>query len=620
MTVYLDIETNYAHDTIWMCATKKDGVAAVWYNKTGLQQYLDGHEVVAHGGIGFDYPVLRKVWNINIKEQDQLDTLVLSRLHNPDIAPIKMEEPDEDEEGIVVPKKKTPTPHSLGAWGIRFNLYKGDFTDFDAGWSEEMEQYCVQDVNILERLHRHLTTVLQQDKFGDRSIELEHQVAIICQRMHENGYKLNEQKAQTLLAQLSGRMADIEGELQIVFPAKVEQTKTPQYYQVVTADGTLVRELTKGAVRDRLREMGYPLKLAATAVAGPLIIKETPFNPGSRKQIAERLITAGAKLSVKTEKGSYIVDEDVLAGINLPEAVKLLEYLMVQKRVAQIGSWLEAMADDGRVHGSIITNGAVTGRATHNSPNMGQVPSSGKPYGSECREMWEVPAGKKQVGVDLSGVELRCLSHYMQDADWQEVLMSGDIHWLNAKAMGVADKDEVYDKSVREMKDKRDKTKTLTYAILYGAGPQRAADIFGCSRAKGKRLIDNFIDNTPALKRLKGKIVRLHEKNGTLTGLDGRVLRVRSAHSALNILLQSAGAIVAKQWLVEMIKELHNRNISVKLLAWVHDEVQLEVDEKDAEEVAAVVIEAAKIAGEFFSFRCPIDAEAHIGNNWKDCH
>ena len=614
--VYLDIETNLKHDTIWMCATKKNGVMKIWYDSEGLQQYLDGCEVYAHNGVGFDYPVLRKVWGVVIEEQYQRDTLVLSRLHDPDIAFVKTPEPEEG----VVKKTKSYGPHSLGAWGIRLGMYKGDFDDFDSGWSQEMEDYCANDVELLKILHNHLTQVLTADGFSQRSIDIEHEVAIICQRMHENGYQLNEQKAQILLAQLSGRMADIEHQLQSVFPPTVTTTKTPQYYQVVTPDNTLIRTDTKGGVRDEVRRLGYPLKLANEAVAGPLKQRSEPFNPGSRQQIAERLIGAGVKLTVMTDKGNYTIDEDVLDGIDVPEAKLVSEYLMVQKRIAQVSSWLEMMDDNGRVHGSIITNGAVTGRATHNSPNMGQIPSTSKPYGAECREMWEVPKGMKQVGVDLSGIELRCLSHYMQDEEWQKVLLSGDIHWLNAKAMGVAGKDEVYDEHDKELKAKRNKTKTLTYGVLYGAGPQRAADIFGCSKARGKTIINNFIDNTPALKKLKEKIGKIYKKSGALPGLDGRKLRVRSEHAALNVLLQSAGAIIAKQWLIEITKSLKEREIYVKLLAWVHDEVQIEVREEDAELVAALVIEAAKTAGEAFSFRCPVDAESHIGNNWKDCH
>jgi DNA polymerase I len=502
--IFLDIETNLAHDTIWLVVTKKDDEVKAWRDRTGLQQYLDEHEVVAHNGIEFDFDVLAKVWKVHVPEHMQVDTLVMSRLYNPELAP-----PEED------PKAGK---HSLRSWGIRFGDYKGDFDAFETGWSQEMEDYCIQDVLLLEKLHQHLTQEMNAMGFSDYSIELEHKVAHICKRMMDNGYPIDVPKAQTLLATLSGKMADIENRLQEVFPPTIEETKTPQFWEVVTDDWKEYKADTKGALLELLKSSGVPKpsRVIQEALPGPMKVKVIPFNPGSRQQIAERLQSLGVEFTETTEKGSISINEDILGDIDKPEAKLLNEYLMLQKRVAQVSSWLEK-EKDGVVYGRIIACGAVTGRATHNSPNLGQVPNVSAPYGNECREVWHPGQGRMQVGVDLSGIELRCLAHYLNDEEWTNTLLTGDVHWMNAQAFGLVPKGTVKDDSA-EHKKVRNMTKTLTYGVLYGAGAEKAGSIVGGSSTKGKKLIDNFINNTPGLAELKKKLSKFVKKD-TYQGL-----------------------------------------------------------------------------------------------------
>jgi len=555
-----------------LCVTKHNTTGEVrhWREADTLQQYLEGEQVVGHNIIGFDAPILNKVWGVVIPDNSLVDTLVMSRLYKPDIE-------------VVLPKEgKAPTLHSLEAWGYRLGSYKIGFTDFDSGWSEEMATYCEQDVQLLEKLYNFLTITMTKEGFSTQSIQLEHEVAIICRGMENNGFMLDMEKAMVLNATLSGRMSDIEEEMQKVFPPIVEQRFS---------------EKTGKQLKDKV----------------------TIFNPGSRQQIGDRLIKLGWKPTKMTPTGQPIVDEDTLKGVVFPEGQIIAEYLMIQKRVAQISSWLELVGDDGRVHGRVTTNGAVTGRATHSSPNMAQVPAVGSPFGAECREMWRVPKGYKQVGVDLSGIELRCLGHYLNDQEWMDELLKGDIHWFNAQSFGLVERGTVKDDNNPEHKKARNTTKTLTYGVLYGAGAAKAGSIVGGNSSRGKKLIDSFINNTPGLSALKKKISRLMAK-GHLPALDGRRVWVRSEHAALNTLLQSAGAIIAKQWLVESTKLLQEKGINAKLLAFVHDETQWEVREDQAEEAARLIEQAATKAGEALKFRCPVDAEGKIGNNWRECH
>jgi len=278
---------------------------------------------------------------------------------------------------------------------------------------------------------------------------------------------------------------------------------------------------------------------------------------------------------------------------------------MLQKRIGQIESWLDNLKSDGRVHGRVITNGAVTGRMTHMSPNMAQVPNSGSPYGHECRELWTVEKGNKLVGIDASGLELRMLAHYMNDNEYTNEVVSGDIHTTNQKAAGL---------------ETRNQAKTFIYAFLYGAGAAKIGSVVGGSAKEGQRLIDSFLRNTPKLQELRQKIGRLFSKNGKLPGLDGRQLLCRSEHSAVNTLLQGAGAIVMKQALVILDRKLKTAKIPYKFVANVHDEWQIEVAADFAEQVGKFGVKAIEEAGQVLEMRCPLTGEYKIGNNWKETH
>lgn len=550
MNIVLDIETNSTHDKIWMCVTRniETDEVIVWKVASGLQKYLEVCDlIIMHNGINFDAPVLRKNWNVTMKLSQVYDTLVASRLLNPSL-----------EDG-----------HSLDAWGKRLGYAKGDFSDWDGGATPEMEEYCIQDTLVTAKLYSHLVLTLQSEGFSKRSIDLEHNVQAIITKQEENGFKLDEVKSLQLLSILKSKLDSIQIEMQELFPPRITTGRTH-------------------------KTSGKPLQDIVE-----------PFNPGSRKQIAERLTEKGWKPNKFTEKGSIIVDEAVLETLDYPEAKTLAEYMMLQKRIAQIESWLDAIGPDGRVHGRVITCGAVTGRMTHMSPNMAQVPNSGSPYGMDCRELWTVEKGNKLVGIDASGLELRMLAHYMNDNAYTSEVVSGDIHTTNQKAAGL---------------ETRNQAKTFIYAFLYGAGSAKIGTVVGGSSKEGQRLIDSFLRNTPKLQELRQKVSRIYSTKGKLPGLDGRQLLCRSEHSAVNTLLQGAGAIVMKQALVIFDRKLKQIKMPYKFVANVHDEWQLEVPETFAEQVGRIGVESIEEAGKVLEMRCPLTGEFKAGNNWKETH
>ena len=549
MKIILDIETNSKHDQIWCVVTRDVDTdeVKVWTEVSGLQKYLDQSDlIIMHNGISFDAPVLRKNWKVTMKLSQVYDTLVASRLLSPSL------------EG----------GHSLASWGQRLGFPKDDFNEFDNGISQAMITYCIQDTLVTKKLYEHLVNEFNNQGFDNRSIELEHKVqAIIC-KQEQNGFKLDQQNAIVLLTELKSKLSNIETQLQSVFP-----TKTTERYS----------EKTGKRLRDSVEV----------------------FNPGSRQQIANRLQEKGWKPKRFTDKGQAIVDETTLKESTIPEAKLIGEYLLLQKRISQIDSWLKVVGEDGRVHGRIITNGAVTGRMTHMSPNMAQVPNSGSEYGEECRSLWTVEKGYKLVGIDASGLELRMLAHYMNDNAYTNEVVSGDIHTANQKAAGLED---------------RNQAKTFIYAFLYGAGDEKIGKIIGGGAKTGQDLKKRFLKNTPKLKALREKVARMYTEKGSLPSLDGRRLQVRSEHSALNTLLQGAGAVVMKQALVLLDKKLKSAKIDYKFVANVHDEWQIEVEESRAEEVGKLGVQAIAEAGQVLSMRCPLTGEYNVGNNWKETH
>lgn len=541
--LYLDIETNGLNpSTIW-CVVVND---EVFYGKDEFNAYMDqrkGQTIVAHNAIRFDVPVLERLWGFNSGAFVVLDTLVLSRLGNPN----------------------RTGGHSLSSFGDLLGFAKGDHEDWSC-LSDEMVEYCKRDVKLLKRVHKYLEKELEG--FSQESIDLEHDVARIIFQQETNGFLLDTEKATLLVAQFKERMLDIEADFQKQFPPII----TERY-----------SEKTGKRLKDNVEV----------------------FNVGSRQQIAKRLETVGAVWTKKTEKGHIIVDEVTLEEQTIPEAKLVLEYLLLQKRKAQVSSWLEAVNElDGRVHGKVNSNGAVTGRMTHNSPNMAQVPSVNAPFGADCRGCWIVPKGYSLVGADASGLELRMLAHYMNDQEYTNELLNGDIHTRNQQAAGLPN---------------RNAAKTFIYAFLYGAGDEKIGSIVGEGRATGKRLKEKFLSNVKSLGELRERVTKAAEKE-YLSGLDGRRLAIRSEHAALNTLLQGAGAIVMKKALTILDKHAILWGIDYKFVANIHDEWQAEVRSDQASKFGWLAVESIKAAGIQLGLRCPLDGEYKVGNNWAETH
>ena len=455
--------------------------------------------------------------------------------------------------------------HSLAAWGEKLGFAKIEFEDFSR-YSDEMLKYCIRDVELTAKVYT--TLVPELKKFSPRSIKLEHQIRAIIDKQEDNGFALDEPKAMQLLAKLTDESEQIKQQLQDVFQPIVEQRYS---------------EKTGNRLKDKV----------------------TVFNPASRKQIAERLMDLGWQPHKHTEKGQPIVAEEVLEKLDIPEAKLIARYLMLEKRASQIKSWLEHVDNDGKVHGKVLTLRTISGRMAHTSPNMAQIPAVYSPYGKECRDVWTTSSDNYiLLGSDASSLELRMLAHYLNDRDFTREVVEGDVHTANQRAAGLPT---------------RDNAKTFIYAFIYGAGAAKIGQIVNGTARDGQKLIDNFLNNMPALKTLRHKVDKLASR-GYILGLDGRILRVRQTHAAMNLLLQGAGAIVCKEWLKFITIEATKRKLDYKLVASIHDEYQFEVHKEHAEELGGVTSTAMKLTEQSLKVRCPLDSEYKLGKSWAETH
>nr|WMM95529.1 DNA polymerase [Methylophilales phage MEP433] len=535
-------------------------------------ELLSNAELIAgHNIIKFDVPVLEKFYDFKTKAKI-FDTLVATRLLFPDIR-------DSDFKRLEFPNNCIGR-HSLKAWGYRIGTYK---EQIDTDWSTftpEMLEYCKQDVEVTYQLFNKINKI----DYSKEAMELEHEVATLIYKQEKYGFKFDVDTATKLYAKLNARRLELEDEFQKIFE--------PQTLKIPF--------IPKGNNKSK----GY--------VKGEVFYKEKviTFNPSSRQHIADRLMERyNWKPTVFTPDGKPKLDETVLSKLEFPEATLLCEHFLLDKRIAQLATgnqaWLK-VEKDGRIHGSCNTNSTVTARATHSSPNLAQIPSVSVQFGKECRALFCVDKGNKLVGIDISGLEIRLLCHFMSKYDngeYSKVVLDGDIHTETQKLAGL---------------ESRDLAKRFYYCFLYGGGVKRIAEVTGKKVKEASQIKKRFLNNLPALNKLIEQVQNASSR-GYLKGLDKRQVKVRSAHAALNTLLQSAGALVCKQWLVEFNKVVH-KIPSAQQVVWVHDEIQVECHESDAEAIGRLAVECIERAGKHFQLRIPLTGEYKIGDNWSETH
>jgi DNA polymerase I len=558
----------------------------------GLEHLATADVLIGQNILFFDIPVIRKLYPFyTFAAARIIDTLITTRLIWPKE---KLYDMDTEQYTQVPPKLRGSA--SLKAWGYRLSDYKISFKDFKE-YSEEMLAYCIQDVNVTTQLFKHT----QKQTCSEAALKLEHDFALAIEKQIRSGFPFDVDACLDLVDDLRTKQATLEADLKELFPPKkIETVFVPK-----------VNNAGRGYVK------GQPFTK----------VMHEEFNPGSRQQIVDRLQTKYGWVPEKsTEKGNPSIDDDVLSALPYPEAKPLAEYMLIKKRLGQIAdgnnAWLKLVNDEtGCMHGDVVTNGCITGRCAHRNPNMGQVPAGYSEYGKECRGLFHAPDGWTLIGVDAKALELRCLAGYLAHWDGGEYARvvtdeSIDIHTYNQEMFGVAT---------------RDIAKRLLYGLLYGCGALKAGTIIDPNekdelvlRKLGSTAMNSFMQGIPALKELKDRIAHNIAKREYLIGLDGRPLFCRSDFKGLNVLLQSSGALIMKQ----VVIELHNKMYDLGYIyghnwqqhAMIHDEIQVSCPPAMVDTLTSVALEAFPASQQFFDFQCSIHGDAHVGYSWDQTH
>ena len=589
MKIILDLETNGFLDKenlVIHCIVCKDiETHEVYrYNPDNLNDCLEllnkVDVIIGHNVLGFDIPVLKRCLNFTYKKE-VFDTLLMSRLIWTNIL-------DHDYKHKELPAKLYGR-HSLESWGYRLGLRKGDYqehSDFSE-YNHAMLEYCERDVEVTYLLYDKIV----KENYSNIAIELEHKFAHWIIKQEQHGVYFDETTAQSLHTILTKRRLELEDKLALVFPA----------WEKFCGNKVYKRDNKKRGIR-----AGVPVPIYKTEI----------FNPNSRQHIADRLINVlGWKPKTFTPTGIPEVNEKILNSLSYPEAKLISQNLMVQKRLGQLSDGDQAylkLNKQGKIYGKVITNGAVTGRCTHHSPNLAQCVSSSSEYGTEFRSLFYSPTDMVMCGIDFSGLELRVLSHYLHNydnGDFAKTLLEDDIHTANQKATGLST---------------RAKAKTFIYAYLYSCGDKKLGEILDVTLEEAKRVRARFNKKIPAIPMLNEAVKQKFRNTGYLNGIDGRRLICRAEFSSLNTLIQSCGALLVKQGTIILNEELYKAGFKwgddYAMVLHIHDEMQFIVKKEKLEEFKTIAQSIFKKTQEFFNFKTQLDGEIKVGQNWSDTH
>lgn len=697
--IIFDIETDGLLDEvsrIWCVCLRilEDGIESPTYSyiNDGVTDDLDdaiglleeADMLIGQNILGYDLPVIEKLYpDFSPKPGQKIrDTLVMSQMY---FANEKDKDYERFRRGMI--QGKDIGRHGLEAWGQRLGHYKGDYAkEMKAKgkdpWKEfEFETgvpYCEDDIEVNSRLWRKILGM----EWSEESVILEHQISQLMVLQEAYGFWFDRENAQKFADHLSTTYNAMNAEAVEHFgnwwaPAKKYKASPREQFgednsRSIWAEVTVEKRDTRKVKIKEGAAAGATCHFSSDAPYCKIELKE--FNPNSRPQIIDRLKTVYNWEPVDfTEAGTPEVNDEVLRGLSehWPICETLAELFFYNKLLGMVANgdnaWLSHSARDGFIHGRCNPGGTRSGRASHSSPNVAQVPKvkvvsvkekdgsfapivlvNGEPiadcfdkdgnvkksvllkgrkgdYGWECRSLFGAPIINGQqwwmMGCDLSGVELRCFGHHLAEFDggaYLDIVLNGDVHTTNQTAAGLPS---------------RDMAKTFIYATLYGAGDEKIGSIvcppntpIGQMKARGRELKAKFQEGVPAYRQLVKRIAR-DGKRGFLTGLDGRKLWIKSMHSALNLLLQSDGALLAKKWVILFHEYMADAGYALGWdgdyvqCAWVHDEIQVACRTVGiAKHAAELAVKAARDAGESFNYRAPIAAEAKIGRTWADTH
>ena len=612
--------------------------------------------VVGHNFIKYDRPVIAKHTGYLVPLAKIEDTIVYSRLLDP----------------------KRLGGHSLAELGKLFGIEKPEHSDWTK-FSPEMLHRNIEDCRITVQLYKHLKSEFKRLNFSLISYKVERNFASLMYEQEEYGFPLRTKFAYEKYYEIKDKADSLELDLVKQFePVEDVRVGTwTHYIPRYTKSG----ELHKTCKRT-LERFKWPEDQPET-IYKPL----RAFDPNSTQDRVARLLQLGWEPTAFTEKGQPRITDDSLERFNNPIGKSLKTYILLRNRENIFHNWLDKVDEDGFVHSDINQLGTWTHRCSHtnffgNPPRvetkgfkkielfdehdktdldpeytrdkvLETIKSSGEceipvrglvgNYGTECRETWgvEPDSGIEQIGVDLTGIQMRGFCHYIDDPEYTKQTISSDIHNYNRELAGLKT---------------RASAKTFIYAFLLGSGDHKTGIIYDMSSEelvdyehdvmlqsnyglreklkygleaigapltprnfavamKGREVKDKFIESIPGLQR-----IRKEAKIGWVECLDGRRIHVKSKHLYLACLLQSFEACVAKRVNVDYHRRLTSEGIWFKQGNMIHDEFQIFCHRGDGDYIGKTVVETIEHVGEIYKSKCPLTGNWKTGTNWKITH
>lgn len=651
MEVVLDLEANGLNPTkIWVvvCKDISLGTYHVFRRVTDepaeakrLLEFLDGCSVViGHNILGYDFPVVCRLLGA-AKETyypKALDTFIISKL-------------------VDYPRDK----HSIEDYGEEFNLPKGDFSDWSS-YSEEMETYCIRDVEITERVYNKYKAYIHKPEHA-KSITLLHRFQVVVSDIETRGFMLDTRKVDNLLDKVFKELHSLDTDILDAFQPRLRPVReiTPK----ATKYGTISLANIPKCLRNSISDFNVDCPFTYCSWVS--------FNPASHKQILTVLNEAGWRPTDKTKthieaereynkllrsrkktpevaltlkelytslerlkEYGWKVNEENLSTLppNAPAPARLLaKRILYESRRRTLTEWKSLVRDDGRVHGKFQALGAWTHRMAHQNPNMANITNAVKVsdgsttlLGKELRQCWVVPKNRLLVGVDAEAIQLRIFAHLINDPELINSIVNGDKklgtdpHSLNKKYFG-------------EFCKTRNAAKHSLYAIFFGGGAGKIAEIMACEREEALSAIDNLLRRYPGLETLQKEIFPRDARRGWFEGVDGRKVRIpgdtvsKREHLCMSGYLQNGEAVVMEEAVVKsdpQLKELDSFFVNI-----VHDETQIETpnDFKTALRCAEIVADEIRLAGVSLNLNCPLagsfrndHGDYTIGRNWYQTH
>lgn len=594
---------------------------------------------IGHNWLGYDWLAIDKLLKHDIRDisSNSIDTLIISKL--------------------VDYSRKS---HSIEDYGLEFGLPKGDFHDWSK-YSKEMEEYCIRDVDITEKIYRKYIRFINKPEYR-RSILTEHRFQLIVNELHENGFAFNVDKAKKLLDKVERELAEIDVKFETAFPPR--EVLVREFTPKATKYGTISKSSVPRLLLERISEYEIGKTYRHT--------KFVKFNPSSHKQLIDVLWEAGWKPEDKTKthidllreynsnrysrnksldldnnsdivlrleklkKYGYKINEYNLGTLppSAPSPARLLaKRILLEARRRTLTEWLGLVRKDGRIHGRFYSIGAWTHRMAHQEPNTANIPNEfdtqgkKKLYGKEMRSLWQAPRNRLLVGVDAEGIQLRIFAHYINDPEFTDALVKGkkddktDPHSLNQRILGDACRS-------------RAAAKRFIYALLLGAGLNKLSEILGCNNSETEKALDRLLQRYVGWAKLKEELFPNDAKRGYFIGLDGRQVRIPGStesnrrHLAMSGYLQNGEAVVMKMATLLWHDKLSS--MDAMLVNFVHDEWQVEGPNnfQNNLEIAKMMADSLRIVGEELKLNCPLAGsywnddikDYTIGTNWSVTH